>query len=153
MSIRFQLSEKAGHIAFVTGSAFLPNFHKNCIGITVRAHFVDRLHIAGGFTLTPEFFARPAVKVCFPGPDSQLEGFTVHVGQHQHFARSGVLHNCRRQAVLVKLHFIENLHGFKPPGTLSHIRRVRADIPLLPLWNMSDNGKSMRPVRQPPGHQ
>ena len=58
---------------------------------------------AGGFAFFPQDLAGAAVEVHLAGDQGYIQGFAVHVGEHEHAAIARIGDNGRDQACLIKL--------------------------------------------------
>ena len=67
-----------------------PGFDPDDILVAVGQEFLNEEAIAACFALAPKRIARPAPEVSFSGCDGPVQGFRVHVGEHQNAAASGI---------------------------------------------------------------
>jgi len=75
----------------MTGAGALlldPDPHR--VLVAVDSHLDNALGMTGGFAFAPEASARAAEIPGFAGGDSLLQRLRVHVGDHEHVARSRI---------------------------------------------------------------
>ena len=93
---------EAGVRARMAGDTRLMHAHEQCVAVAVVGDFLDLLNVAGRLALLPELLAAAAKEPGVARLQRLLEGFLVHVGQHEHLAVL-LLHDSRHEALLVKL--------------------------------------------------
>jgi len=67
-----------------------PGFDPDDILVAVGQEFLDEKAIAACLALPPKRIPRPAPEMGFSGFNSPMQGFRVHVGEHQNATASGI---------------------------------------------------------------
>src|SRR5437879_12211467 len=74
------------------------DLHEERVGITVEAKLHEVQHIPAGLPFLPETVAGAAVEVHLTCAERRLHGLAIHVGEHEHGARRGILYDRGQQA-------------------------------------------------------
>ena len=92
---------EAGIGARVAGDARLMHAHEKRVAVAVVGDLLDLLDVAGCLALLPELLAAAAEEPGVARLERLLEGFLVHVGQHEDLAVL-LLHDGGHEALLVE---------------------------------------------------
>lgn len=89
-------------------------FDQQCVIIAIGKHLFDIQEVAACFTFGPQGGACPAEEGHAVCGDGRIECFTVHIPEHEHFKRDGVLDDDRQEAVgtFIKFEIVEG-HNFE----------------------------------------
>ena len=79
-------------------ASHLFHFQHHGVRVAVKPDGPDFLHVAGAFSLVPEFCAAAAEIVGFSGGERGVPCLFIHPAQHEYFAAGGILGNGGYQA-------------------------------------------------------
>src|SRR5438876_730064 len=139
---------EARRVAGVTRRSSGVHLYEEGIGVAVR-HEADEMHdVAARLSLLPEPAPRAAVEVHLARAQRGVQRFAVHVGEHQHRAGRGVLHDRGDEATLVErdvLHLASALgRTWTPRAARSCLRTPTA---ISPEWKIEAASPASAPVR------
>ena len=103
-------AEKAGLVAFMTGSANLINFDQQRVAVAIERDVPDCLRMAAGLAFHPKCLARPAPEMRLAGSDGFFQGSAIHPRHHQHPASGLFLDNGGNQPVGIEFQSVIKVH-------------------------------------------
>src|SRR5205814_7817434 len=99
--------------------------HEDGVAIAISADFADRLEVAAGCALNPDLAAAATEERRPAGTNRLLECFARLPGEHEHFARGGVLDDARHEPAVVVLQLVGANHLNPPAAIASGILAAR----------------------------
>jgi hypothetical protein len=100
----FNASIETASTAGMAGSGIAPDvrYQQDAILIAIYAYFSNCEDVTTRFALSPKPVARPAPEMRFTGFNRPLQGFLVHIGEHQDIAVPRISDDGRDQAVPIE---------------------------------------------------
>ena len=95
----------------MTGISRLDDLDQQGVIVTVGRNGNYLLHMAGSRSFVPKGLTAAAEKPGVSGREGSFQGFPVHIGQHENFTGSSLLHNGGNQIPLLEILLDKIVHG------------------------------------------
>ena len=114
LTVSRPFAKEARVVALVTSNSLLLHFQKNRVRIAVNQDLLYGLYVSALFALAPQAIATSTEINCSAGTYRFFERLSIHVSEHQYFARVAVLSDrrkdrrCIRERWLIRLCLVQS---------------------------------------------